>query len=81
LSKKSGRGHNAANAISMLKFCEIHKRRVREGAAADSPNVVIPGRDAVASPETITTVENMDSGPTPYGVSRKDDTKIGAKDG
>jgi alkylation response protein AidB-like acyl-CoA dehydrogenase len=34
---------------------------------------VIPGRDQVASPESITTIVSMDSGPAPEGASRNDD--------
>jgi hypothetical protein len=33
---------------------------------------VIPGRDKVASPESITTIVNMDSGPAPSSVSGND---------
>ncbi len=39
---------------------------------ARQPTVVIPGRDEVASPESITTVGSMDSGPAPRGASRND---------
>src|SRR5260370_34972 len=34
---------------------------------------VIPGRDEVANPESITTIGSMDSGPAPSGASRNDD--------
>jgi crotonobetainyl-CoA:carnitine CoA-transferase CaiB-like acyl-CoA transferase len=49
-------------------------RRVRGPApqlGADN-NVVIPGRRAAASPESITTTGSMDSGPAPGGASRND---------
>src|SRR6187455_1971535 len=35
--------------------------------------LVIPGRDEVASPESITTIESMDSGPASSGASRNDE--------
>jgi hypothetical protein len=35
--------------------------------------IVIPGRDKVASPESITTIVSMDSGPAPRGASRNDE--------
>jgi len=35
--------------------------------------LVIPGRDEVASPESITTIVHMDSGPAPCGASRNDE--------
>src|SRR6266436_4713869 len=34
--------------------------------------VVIPGRSEATSPESITTIVSMDSGPAPYGASRND---------
>src|SRR6266849_7677857 len=37
---------------------------------------VIPGRDEVASPESITTIGSMDSGPAPSGASRDDEVSI-----
>jgi hypothetical protein len=40
--------------------------------AAKIATVVIPGRDEVASPESITTIVSMDSGPAPRGASRND---------
>src|SRR6267378_54798 len=39
---------------------------------------VIPGRDAVASPESITTIGSMDSGPAPRGASRNDELELPA---
>jgi hypothetical protein len=36
-------------------------------------NIVIPGRELLlASPESITTIGSMDSGPAPSGASRND---------
>jgi len=32
LALEIGRGDKAADGMSMLKFCEMRKRRVREGA-------------------------------------------------
>jgi hypothetical protein len=43
----------------------------RPGERRD-PCAIIPGRDEVASPESITTTEVMDSGPAPKGASRND---------
>ena len=39
--------------------------------------VVIPGRDEVASPESITTIGSMDSGPAPSGASSDVQLHIG----
>src|SRR5205807_1724539 len=52
----------------------------RGGGGALNPTIVIPGRGAAASPESITTIESMDSGPVASGrqlptegASRNDD--------
>jgi hypothetical protein len=42
-------------------------------------NTVIPGRDEVASPESITTIVSMDSGPAPSGASRNDGVGVLAR--
>src|SRR6476646_9567505 len=41
-------------------------------ACARDDGAVIPGRVADASPESITTIGSMDSGPAPSGASRND---------
>src|SRR4030088_1671491 len=41
-----------------------------------SPRSVIPGRREAASPESITTIVSMDSGPAPSGASRNDDADV-----
>src|SRR5437016_3338571 len=41
-----------------------------------SCNFVIPGRSEAKSPESITTIVRMDSGPAPRGGSRNDSWKI-----
>src|SRR5271157_5765360 len=43
------------------------------GRSARLTVAVIPGRDEVASPESITTIGSVDSGPAPTGKSRNDD--------
>src|SRR5258707_13694076 len=42
-----------------------------------APRFVIPGRHAAASPESITTIGIMDSGPAPRGASRNDARETG----
>jgi len=39
-------------------------------------SLVIPGRDEVASPESITPVVVIDSGPAPDGASRNDEPNV-----
>jgi hypothetical protein len=59
----------------------LHGNQARlagQGDAQDSEaggltKIVIPGRDKVASPESITTIVSMDSGPAPRGASRNDE--------
>src|SRR6266478_792247 len=41
-----------------------------------SCNFVIPGRSKATSPESITTIVRMDSGPAPRGASRNDEVEL-----
>jgi hypothetical protein len=50
------------------------RRRRREEVMAQTLSSVIPGRDVVASPESITTIGSMDSGLAPKeGAPRNDE--------
>src|ERR1700716_3600112 len=40
------------------------------------PRSVIPGRSEATSPESITTIVSMDSGPAPRGASRNDELQF-----